>query len=171
MIAFYLDIMIALERLKELLFYDPRIGKWFWLKNGCRKIFPGMLAGGYNKDGYWRIKIDGKGYLAHRLAWFYMTGKWPTAEIDHIDLVKDNNVWTNLREATSRQNSYNRQITRRNSIGAKGVRLVKKTGRYTARIGVNMKQKSLGTFDTIEEASEAYENAARKYFGVYYKSR
>ncbi|MFW4291481.1 HNH endonuclease [Salmonella enterica subsp. enterica serovar Paratyphi C] len=46
--------------------------------------------------GYIRIYINKKWYLAHRLAWLYVTGKWPINVIDHINRNKADNRFINL---------------------------------------------------------------------------
>lgn len=52
--------------------------------------------------------IHGYHYKASRLAWLYMTGEWPKYEMDHINHVKDDNRWVNLRDVTPAENCANR---------------------------------------------------------------
>ena len=131
------------EYLKEILYYDPETGLWFWFKEVRNS---GRLAG--SKDhGYVSILINSKKrYLAHRLAFLYMLGRWPEKEVDHKDNVKNNNAWDNLRECTSRQNMANRPASKRNKLGVKGVSYHKNNKYYQVHI-------SLGCYKTLEEAS------------------
>jgi len=96
--------MLTLEIVRIVLYYDPETGKWKWLKNrgGNRG-----KAGTWRKDGRIQIRLYGKFYLSSRLAWFYMTGEWPT-EIDHIDRNRANDRWTNLREVSRSENLKNK---------------------------------------------------------------
>lgn len=87
------------EVLREKLLYDPITGTFTHLRNHA-KVKAGQQAGSLDDRGYRQIVISGKFYYAHRLAWFYMTGEWPVSEVDHKNLEKDDNVWTNLRAAT-----------------------------------------------------------------------
>lgn len=57
------------------------------IKTG-RKANVGDVAGCVDKDGYIQIRLKGKMYPAHRLAWLYVYGEWPQDEIDHINCVK-----------------------------------------------------------------------------------
>ncbi len=147
------------EYLKYLLRYDPETGLWFWV-NHYHPKYIGRQAGTTNKH-YVYMVIDKKRYLAHRLAFLYMTGKIPKLEIDHKDGVKNNNSWSNLREATPKQNMANRLATKRSKTGVKGVSYNK--GNYQVNI-------SLGCYKTLEEAKLVYDEAAKKLHGEFYRS-
>ena len=121
-----------------------------------------------NPSKYSDIWLEGKHYAAHRLAWFYCFKEWPTHYLDHIDGNKSNNALDNLREATNNENKYNIKIRKDNSAGYKGVSLDRRCGRYRAYITFNKKQKSLGYYNTAEEASEAYKKAAKELHGTFY---
>ena len=106
------------------------------------------------------VRIEGVGYLAHRLAWKYCYGDWPKGIIDHIDGSALNNAITNLRDATYKVNGQNKKTaTRRSKVGLLGVS-PQSGGRcgYRARIDGNY----IGLFATPEEAHEAYLQAKRK---------
>lgn len=141
--------------------YEPETGFWFNCKTG-RKIGQPRKP-----DGYVKIYIDDWRPFAHRLAWFYMTKKWPTEEIDHRDNDASNNAWDNLRVATRVENARNYGISVRNKTGVKGVHLCKQTGKYRASIRLNGKTKSLPRFDSLEEAAQAYAAAAREHYGEF----
>jgi hypothetical protein len=85
---------ITAERLREVLLYDPETGVFRWWVPTSRKspFRVGKIAGSYHRDGYREIRIDKRLYRAHRLAWLYMTDKWPDLEIDHIDQDGTNNL-------------------------------------------------------------------------------
>lgn len=91
-------------RLEILLTYNPDTGLFKW-RGGHKRVLPGMVAGTPDKEGYVCIMVDQKMYKLHRLAWLWMTGKWPKNEIDHIDNEKANNRFNNLREATRKENA------------------------------------------------------------------
>ena len=152
-------------RLKEVLHYDPENGIFSWSENR-KKCSKGALAGSVRSDGYVTIRIDYHRYYAHRIAWLYMTGQFPAMEIDHKDGNPSNNVWSNLREATPRQNMQNRPAQQNNKVGLKGVR---KSGRdrYHAMIKTQSGSKYLGTFGSAEAAHEAYKCAASDAFGEF----
>jgi hypothetical protein len=160
---------ITQERLKELLRYNRRTGIFHWkVHRYC--VRAGAVAGHLQSDGYVRIKVDDKKYLAHTLAWLWVTGEWVYRGIDHKDLNPTNNKWRNLRRATHSQNMANRRIHKNNTVGFKGVRKrLDKFYNYPFRaiIGVNNKVILLGDFATAEEAYAAYLKGARKYFGKF----
>lgn len=95
-------------RLQELMTYDPETGIFTRIKPaGPKKA--GSTVGWLDVDhGYMRCSVDHVIYQQHRLAWLYMTGEWPPAQIDHIDRNRSNNRWSNLRCVTSQQNAFNR---------------------------------------------------------------
>lgn len=154
--------MITRERLKSILKYDPLTGHFTRLvKRGRYQI--GEIAGTPDKDGYVIVTVDYVLYKGHRLAWFYMTGVWPSDKIDHKDLNKSNNVWLNIREATEFENKHNRTKYANNTSGYKGVYFIKSTGRWSAKIRVRGVLLHLGYFDTPEIAHEVYKTAAEIY--------
>jgi hypothetical protein len=124
---------LTYERLLELLEYDHLTGIWTWRKSrGARSSK--SVAGNLDRNSkYRRIGIDGVSYLSARLAFLYMTGRWPSFEIDHRDGIDHNDRWANLREATDTQNQANRGCRKDSLLGIKGVKKVYKGG-YCARI-------------------------------------
>ena len=166
----FADLYFA--ELRRILRYDPDTGAFYRLvpsRNGCYK--PGSRADyrtSYNYGKYFVhvVRVKGKKYKAHRLAWFYMTGEWPKYLIDHIDNEGTNNAWRNLREATHITNAHNSKRHRDNSTGYKGV---ERHGKYkfAARIRVNGRNTLLGVYKSALEAHEAYCIAAKRYFGEF----
>lgn len=156
---------LTVERLKEVLRYNKRTGIFTRLI-ALKKNLIGQPAGYSHGDGYIAISVDGKKYLAHRLAWFYITNKWPPNEIDHKNRNRSDNRWSNLRLATHSQNQANSPARNTNFLGIKGVRL-HWTGKFEARY----KQKHLGHFKTAELAQLAYHEAVKKEHGDFAMQR
>lgn len=104
--------------------------------------------------------------LAHRVAWAFVTGEWPTDEIDHIDCETWNTRFSNLREATRSENSRNRRHYAKKSP-LKGISQHLTTGRWKSQIWVDGKSLYLGFFVTAEEAHAAYVAAAAKHYGEF----
>jgi hypothetical protein len=152
-----------IERLRQLLDYDPETGvfRWKQFRRGVAK--QGSIAGYTTKKGYRKISVDGIDYTEHRLAWKIFYNFDPTDQIDHIDRNRQNNKISNLRLATNQQNCMNTGIKKNNTSGVTGVYFYKKQQKWVARIGFNYKKINLGSFDTIEEATLAYKNAKEKY--------
>lgn len=155
----------SIERLREVLVYEPDTGLFRWKVCLSNRGAVGAVAGHCNDGGYTQIRIDGNLYLAHCLAWFYMTGERPTKGVDHRDTNKQNNRWANLRPATKSQNGANAKRSRRNTSGFKGVHRFR--DKWCAQICVNRKRVNLGLFGTPEEAHSAYAAAAEMYFGEF----
>ncbi|WP_424578945.1 HNH endonuclease [Bradyrhizobium sp. USDA 241] len=112
------------------------------------------------------IAVDGVRYYEHNLAWLYMTGELPPAgfTVDHEDRVRSNNRWSNLRLASDAQQNANQGARSNSKTGFRGVHSNGK-GRFRARIKINGKSVSLGTFDTVEEGAAAYEAKAKELYG------
>jgi HNH endonuclease len=151
--------------LKSILEYDPKTGLFTWLVTLSLRKPKGCIAGFPQLKGRIKIGIRGHDYMAHRLAFLYMTGKWPEYEIDHINENPSDNRWENLRHGTPHQNHGNRGKQVNNSSGYKGV--CKPTGKnfFIAGIKVHGKRIHLGVFQKAEEAYAAYCAAAKKYYG------
>jgi len=153
--------------LLELHKYDFETGGITHLKprSGIRV---GQLAGNKTEGGYFRIKVDNRLYLAHRLMFFVFYGVDPLEyEVDHIDGNKENNKPDNLRLATHSQNQQNSPAYKNNNSGYRGVHWHKQHRKYVAEIQVNKKNHHLGLFKTKEEASLAYQKAASELFGEF----
>jgi hypothetical protein len=159
--------MLTHERLKEVLSYDRDTGLFHWRVATAHRITVGDIAGAIGHYGYRIIGIDGKSYRANRLAWFYMTGSWPIAEIDHEDTDRSNDAFRNLREATESQNAANGKLRSTNTSGLKGVSWDKEKRKWVAGIKIDYKRKMLGRFDKKEDAHKAYLIAAEKLFGQF----
>ena len=140
----------------EQLQYDPILGE---ISKGERRV------GTLRKDGYRSVTASGKVILEHRLAWFLMCGEWPDSQIDHINGIRDDNRWANLRKVTPQQNQFNTGIRKDNSTGCKGVS--KRGNHYRAYIYKDGKQVFLGNFKTLESAAEARALASSALFGVF----
>lgn len=107
--------------LADLLIYDPITGNFFWRVSIGANAKAGVKVKCANNRGYARIKIRGKFYLAHRLAWLISYGAWPKAEIDHIDGNGCNNVLTNLRDVPKAINLRNCKKRLDNTSGFTGI--------------------------------------------------
>jgi hypothetical protein len=155
---------LTAARLRELLSYDPETGAFVRLKTLCGRAIAGQRAGRIgHMHGYAVIFIDGYLYAAHRLAWLYMTGRWPEGVIDHRDGKKANNAYANLRDVTFSVNLQNQRKARvDNALGLLGVTRHSKNNKFQARITLDKKTHSLGYFKTAEEAHAAYVEAKRR---------
>lgn len=151
--------MITQERLKELLRYDQETGVFTWRVRASNRIHIGDMASNKTDHGYGQICISGKRYRAHRLAWLYVTGRFPRNEIDHKNGIRDDNRWANLREATPVENRQNLAVYATNTSGFTGVCWHKPTQRWMARIHASGKQKCLGYFEDKIVAAAVYAQA------------
>lgn len=147
-------------RLREVLNYDPGTGAFEWrIDNGGSAA--GEPAGRVRADGYVAIWIDGKPYRGHRLAWLYMHGEWPAKQIDHINGMRSDNRFSNLRDVSQQTNIQNKRIANRNNkANLLGVSF--HAGRWEAFISHNRKSVYLGRFSTPEQAHDAYVRAKRQ---------
>jgi hypothetical protein len=142
------------QMLQRLVYYDPETGVFSCRKegeHGTRK--EGDILSSVDNTGYNRFRILGTKYLAHRLAWLYMTGSFPSNMIDHKNHDKQDNRWCNLREANHLSNSQNRKTPC----------VDKHRGKFRARICSNYKEIHVGYFDTAEEAANAYYAAKKQH--------
>ena len=83
------------DYLKSILTYDPKLGLFHW-KVKKRRCKIGQVAGCVTPRGI-VMKIDGKIYMARRLAWLYMTGSFPNHGVTTKDGHSDNDAWDNLK--------------------------------------------------------------------------
>ncbi len=153
-----------LLRLRELLEYAPDTGVFRWRIKPCSRIMVGAVAGS-RSHAYIEIGIDGQKYLAHRLAWLYIHRAWPVGQIDHVNGVGTDNRIANLRDVPAVTNCENQRRARSNNhiSRALGVYLDRPTGKWRPKIQVAGKQIYGGSFETIEQAHEAYIQLKRRH--------
>ena len=147
--------------LKETLSYDQETGLFTRLKRTSNCIKANVIACRLNnQNNYRQVDFMGETYQAHRLAWFYVYGVFPSGQIDHINRNKSDNRLVNLRDCSISENKQNSGLYKSNKSGFKGV--FRKGNRYEAGIKVNNKRIYLGKFGSAELAYEAYVSAAKK---------
>ncbi len=154
--------MLTLERLRGLIDYNADTGAMTWrVKRGRTALAGGICGTPHPHDRYLMVKIDGRSYKLHRLAWLYVYGEWPTEDVDHIDGDRGNNRIANLRALSRKENAQNRRRAHAGNLtGLLGVSPWAK--KYRARIMESGVQRHLGLFDTAEEAHAAYVAAKRR---------
>lgn len=136
--------------------FEYRDGNIYWLYKPNRNVPLGAKAGTVRKNGYCQVCVDKKLHYVHRIIWEMHYGKIPDGLfIDHINHDRSDNRIDNLRVVTHSQNHFNRKAETRGYI--------KRNGKYVARLGLNHTSIHLGTFDTPEEATNAYRAARDVY--------
>ncbi len=160
------EACLTAAEVRRLLRYEPDSGAFFW-RVDTNKISAGAAAGCWQSRGYWHIRINRRLYMAHRLAWRYVTGEWPIGHVDHINGNRTDNRFANLRIATNSENARNSRRRTNNACGYKGVHFKKRLSKFVAQITVNRRVYHLGVFKTAEEAHTAYCKAAKENFGEF----
>jgi hypothetical protein len=142
--------------------YDPATGAL------VRKMFRGMgKPAGTKKPRGIQVFVDRGQFAAHRIIWKMVTGKDPSALLDHRNCDPHDNRWVNLRDATHPQNNHNQRLRSDNLSGFKGVHIRKRQHAFRAVIEKDGKRYNLGDFRSPEEAHAAYRGAAKVLFGKY----
>lgn len=151
------EMKITQKELKEIVSYDKETGLFVWLRPTGRRAKAGQIAGAKNTLGYIQISINRMKYSAHRLAWLYVKGEFPSLDIDHIDEDKANNRISNLRCVTRSENMQNRKSANSNNAsGFLGVSFVPRLNKFSAEIWLNGIKSRLGHYLTPVEAHVAY---------------
>lgn len=165
----------SLKYLKEALTYDPETGGFTWNQRPIshfsalkrQRSFNSWKAGkpaGTETKHYITISLAGENWKAHRVAFFYMTGKEPEVDVDHINRNKKDNRFENLRDAGRTINRFNCDPSIRNHSGTVGVHWDKNCGKWAAKIKRHGKATHLGIFDDIECAIKARQQAEQIFY-------
>lgn len=171
---------ITAERVRQLLDYDPITGVLTWkfrpdhfFKEGkgiytasakaktWNKRWAGKSAGWLKPNGYKMVCVEWSQIREHHIIWLIMTGEWPKDQIDHINGIRDDNRFINLREATGPENQQNMKLNAKNTSGYNGVSWHGQTPKWTAYINAGGKRHHLGMFDNREDAHVAHLEAKK----------
>lgn len=162
-------------RVRELLSYDAESGSFIWLSRPANEFssvrqcktwnarYAGKKAGKQSSGGYIQIRVDGRLYAAHRLAWLVTYDVWPVNDIDHINGIRQDNRITNLRDVTRSENMKNAATPRTNTSGVMGVSWMAHIERWAAYIEVDGRRVNLGYYKGLDEAVAARKGAESRY--------
>jgi hypothetical protein len=146
--------------IKTWLNYDPDTGIFTRKINSVNnKMKAGDIAGCLFKNGYVNIVVAGERIGAHRLAWLYVCGEFPSTNIDHINRNRSDNRIVNLRLANQHQNMQNAGMFKHNTSGTKGVAWRKDKQKWNAQIMHNKKHLHIGYYNNFDDAKLAREIA------------
>lgn len=148
------------DRILGLVLYDAERGVLISRRTG-------KIVGQKTHKGYVRVYIGRAKIRAHHIVWFLETGKWPEM-LDHINGDRSDNRISNLREASPSENAANSGVRKNNRLGIKGVSVARGTI-FRAKIQHHGRGIFLGNFRSVEEASAAYADAAKRYYGKFSK--
>lgn len=150
---------ITCELVRELFDYDADTGVLVWRNLSHKKSnrIVGTAIRAAHDRGYCMVTILKRRFYAHRVIWLWMTGSWPTVQVDHRNGRTGDNRWCNLREAVPHEQNENLKIREQNKSGWPGVR--RRGNRWEARINARRVAYSLGSFNSLDEAIAAREAA------------
>jgi hypothetical protein len=153
------------EELSQHLKYDHVTG--VFTRKSSNKRWANKKAGTVHDTGYIVISVNNRLLYAHRLAFLFMTGKYPSDRVDHIDGDRKNNRWDNLRECNHFQNLANTGLCKANTSGHKGVTWDKSRNKWQAKFKANGKTIHLGRFSDFESAAKAHDKAYANHHGEF----
>jgi len=160
------------EQLKLIVYYDLDTGVFTWKKRDIKLFkhckFPKGACNNWNaryankecktvtSDGYRTIMFQGKAHVGKRLAWLYVTGKFPDGKIVNIDRNCENNVFSNLEDVRAKECARRfRRVGWGSESGVKGVfRSDRELQPWKAQITVDSKVINLGRFKRLKDAIE-----------------
>lgn len=165
--------LVNASQLHELLDYDQSSGAltwrkrdicWFKSRRDCEAWntrYAGKPANHLHKFGYVVIRLFGRPYKGHRIAYAMYHGRWPALQIDHINGDKADNRIANLREVDNRTNAMNTKTHRHNTSGVSGVHWSTRDKKWIARIGTTKAGSFIGAFKSFDDAVSARKRAER----------
>lgn len=158
---------ITQEKLKDIFHYSPETGLFTRLVATSPNVKVGQVSKRNTTKGYIQIRINTTQYKAHRLAYLYMTGKFNDDEIDHVNGIRDDNRWCNLRNASRSENMQNKKVHSNNAAGITGVSWNKMAGKWLAYINKDKSRTIIGYYDTIFDAACARISMQENMFGEF----
>ncbi|WP_209599399.1 HNH endonuclease [Ruegeria sp. HKCCSP351] len=160
---------VTVEYLRGAVRYDPETGLFYWLwrpdqtDNRNRKYAGKRAFTTLSVRGEYVCRIDGRLVGANRAAIALIKGRWPENDVEHINGVKTDNRYVNLRECTQAENRRNYPRQSNNTSGTTGVVWDKRKERWIARIKVDGRMIWLGRHLDKDDAIAARKAAEAKY--------
>lgn len=152
----------------EFLQYVPETGHLIWIKKASDKTNVGARAGWQRSiAGYRQVGLFGSIYYEHRLIWLMVNGGFPENQIGHINGIKDDNRYANLRHVTSSQNITNIGAKRDNTSGTKNVHWCNRNRRWIAKVKIDGHTHHAGSFADYESAVKAATAARIAFHGEF----
>ena len=158
--------MIDQDTVKKLFYYDAESGMLIWRNGNGRNVKPWQEVKSKNGSGYYAVKINNKSYTAHRIAWLYTYGQFPTEDIDHKNRNRNDNHLCNLRQVSRTDNCQNISAPSHNKSGHIGVSWIKSHNAWTVYIKVNKKNKWLGYYKNLADAVAARKAGEDRYYNL-----
>ena len=153
--------LLTKEILGEYLNYCPDTGEFRWKKTVGSRATSGSVCGSLTRQGYLTVRVNQIAILLHRAAWILMTGSYPKGVIDHVNGIKTDNSWGNLREATRSGNGTNLDVKDMTNI------YILPSGKYNVKLKKNRKSISFGSYTDLELAQLVRDEARIKLFGEF----
>ena len=154
--------MLKKSELKKIIHYNPETGIFTRIRLTNKQFKLGVINNKIAPNGYIYSRIKNELFTLHQLAFLYMVGLIPE-QVDHINHIRDDNRWHNLKGSSSSENNKNRTMARNNTSGFTGVTFDKKRNRWVSQIGLGGLNKKLGTFKCKHDAIAARKEANVKY--------
>ena len=156
--------LLTHEEVRRLFHYDKDTGIVTRNVYTSSRSKIGDVVGSFDKyHGYLRVNINHKSYRIHRIIFLWMNGDFPKHQVDHINQIRTDNRWVNLREVTHKDNLRNLSLRGTNTSGFNGVNWNKATSKWLSYIRVDGKLIRLGLYESIIDAVAARISANTKY--------
>ena len=145
---------ITYEQAASEVSYEPNTGRFI-------RASTGRETGTKTCYGYIQVNVAKRIVRANRLAVLLQTGEWPVGVVDHINGVRDDNRWANLRDVSHAINAQNvKSASRRNKLGALGVH--QDRGKFKVVMTAYGRHHFVGRFSTLDEAKQAHAQAKQR---------
>lgn len=146
---------LSVAAVRDVLAFDPETGIFTWKVPPSRRVSPGQRAGSISQNGRRYIAVFGESVISMRLAWFYVHGEWPAANLAPADGDYDNAALTNLKPETMTETAHKAKVRSTNRSGMKGVSWSLSKSKWVGTISRDGRRFHLGYFATVEDAGAA----------------
>lgn len=143
---------LTIDAVRHALDFDPAVGVFVWKNPQSNAVKAGEPAGVIAANGRRYINVGGEKHMAHRLAWFYIHGEWPTGDVKNANGDYDDCREANLVHQSRQVTAATRRVNAASKSGYPGITWDKKRGKWQVHITRDYKQVALGLFAELEAA-------------------